>query len=165
MKSKKDLATYLADRNAKTLAWVNAGEGRWATTFVEDLDHWAEYGIHTPLQFEWYMAACDRYQACKDAYGYKPYWGDMPTTEAELKAETVELEPGSELWIYSDAAIELTDVAGDEMGTTGFRDAISLIRNTGQTQSPTQAMRQLLASFSGRDQFIDDLSLMVVYWS
>ena len=87
-----DLATYIADRNAKTLAWVNAGEGRWATTLVEDLDHWAEYGIHTPLQFDWYLAACDRHQACKDAYGYKPYWPDMPTTEAELKAEIVELD-------------------------------------------------------------------------
>ena len=38
-----DLATYIADRNAKTLEWVNAGKGRWATTLVEDLDHWAEY--------------------------------------------------------------------------------------------------------------------------
>lgn len=87
-----DLATYIADRNAKTLEWVNAGKGRWATTLVEDLDHWAEYGIHTPLQLDWYLAACDRHQACKDAYGYKPYWGDMPTTDAELKAETVELD-------------------------------------------------------------------------
>ena len=114
MKSKKDLATYLADRNAKTLAWVNAGEGRWATTFVEDLDHWAEYGIHTPLQFEWYMAACDRYQACKDAYGYKPYWGDMPTTEAELKAETVELDREARMAYEDIRAQDEADRAEDE---------------------------------------------------
>ena len=82
-----DLATYLADRNAKTLAWVNAGEGRWATTLVEDLDHWAEYGIHTPLQLDWYLAACDRHEAVRSADGYKPYWPEMPTTEAELKAD------------------------------------------------------------------------------
>ena len=87
-----DLATYLADRNAKTLAWVNAGKGRWATTLVEDLDHWAEYGIHTPLQLDWYLAACDRHEAVKSADGYKPYWPDMPTTEAELKADILDLD-------------------------------------------------------------------------
>ena len=87
-----DLATYLADRNAKTLAWVNAGKARWATTLVEDLDHWAEYGIHTPLQLDWYLAACDRHEAVKSADGYKPYWPDMPTTEAEWEAEEAEAE-------------------------------------------------------------------------
>lgn len=92
MNDSKDLAAYLADRNAKTLAWVNAGEGRWATTLVEDLDHWAEYGIHTPLQLDWYLAACDRHEAIREADGYKPYWPEMPTTEAELKAEIVRLD-------------------------------------------------------------------------
>ena len=87
-----DLAIYLADLNAVTLAWVNAGEGRWATTLVEDLDHWAGYGIHTPLQLDWYLAACDRHEAVKSADGYKPYWPEMPTTEAELKADTLALD-------------------------------------------------------------------------
>ena len=90
--SNNDLATYLADLNAKTLAWVNAGEGRWATTLVENLDHWAEYGVHTPLQLDWYLAACNRHEAIRDAEGYKPYWPEMPTTEAELKAEIVRLD-------------------------------------------------------------------------
>ena len=87
MKSKKDLATYLADRNAKTLAWVNAGEGRWASTFVEDLDHWAEYGIHTPLQLDWYLNLSCVVDMHKDAYGFKGSWAAMPTTDAELRAD------------------------------------------------------------------------------
>ena len=92
MNDSKDLATYIADRNAKTLAWVNAGEGRWATTLVEDLDHWAEYGIRTPLQLDWYLAACDRHEAVREADGYKPYWPQMPSTDAELEDDILFFE-------------------------------------------------------------------------
>ena len=92
MNDSKDLATYLAERNAKTLAWVNAGEGRWATTLVEDLDHWAEYGIRTPLQLDWYLAACDRHEAVREADGYKPYWPQMPSTDAELEDDILFFE-------------------------------------------------------------------------
>ena len=60
------------------------------------------------------MAACDRYQACKDAYGYKPYWGDMPTTEAELKAETVELDREARMAYEDIRAQDEADRAEDE---------------------------------------------------
>ncbi len=81
-----DLRNHIATINAKTRAWVDAGEGRWATTLVEDLDHWAEYGIHTPLQLDWHLQACCHVDVYKSAYGHKPYWPDMPTTDAALEA-------------------------------------------------------------------------------
>lgn len=96
MNDMKNLSDYLAERNAKTLEWVNAGEGRWATTLVEDLDHWAEYGIHTPLQLDWYLAACDRHEAVREGDGYKPYWPQMPSTDAELKDDILFFEQEAE---------------------------------------------------------------------
>ena len=114
MNDSKDLATYIADRNAKTLEWVNAGEGRWATTLVEDLDHWAEYGIHTPLQFDWYLAACDRHEAIREADGYKPSWPKMPTTEAELKAEIVRLDRQAKMAYEDIRARDEADKAEEE---------------------------------------------------
>ena len=84
--------------------------------------------------------------------------------EAEASSDSVQLQPDSECWIYSDAAIELKDASGHDMGINGLRDAISLVRMSNQGHSPTQAMRQLLSSFSGQDRFEDDLSLLVFKW-
>ena len=87
-----ELATYIADKNAKTIAWVNEGEGRFATTLVEDLNHWAEYGVHTPLQLDWYLNLCCVVDMHKDAYGVKGSWMEMPTTDAELRAQIEEMD-------------------------------------------------------------------------
>ena len=87
-----ELATYIADKNAKTIAWVNEGEGRFATTLVEDLNHWAEYGVHTPLQLDWYLNLCCVVDMHKDAYGIKGSWMEMPTTDAELRAQIEEMD-------------------------------------------------------------------------
>ena len=87
-----ELATYIADKNAKTIAWVNEGEGRFATTLVEDLNHWAEYGVHTPLQLDWYLNLSCVVDMHKDAYGFKGSWMEMPTTDAELRAQIEEMD-------------------------------------------------------------------------
>ena len=87
-----ELATYIADKNAKTIAWVNEGEGRFATTLVEDLNHWAEYGVHTPLQLDWYLNLSCVVDMHKDAYGVKGSWMEMPTTDAELRAQIEEMD-------------------------------------------------------------------------
>lgn len=84
--------------------------------------------------------------------------------EAEANSDSIQLLPGSECWIYSDAAIELKDAGGQDMGINGLRDAISLVRMSGQGKTHTQSMRQLLSSFSGLDRFEDDLSLLVFNW-
>tara|TARA_R100000808_G_C2140549_1_gene148377 strand:- start:798 stop:1232 length:435 start_codon:yes stop_codon:yes gene_type:complete len=81
-----DLRNHIAAINAKTREWVNAGEGRWATTLVEDPSRWAEYGVTTPLQFDWLMQAECYVDVYKSAYGHKPYWPEKPTTDAALEA-------------------------------------------------------------------------------
>lgn len=74
------------------------------------------------------------------------------------RGETV-LRPGEELWIYSDAAIELNDQSGRMFGVEGFIQAISAVR-AGSGTNPTDELRDLLSSVSGKKQFEDDLSLM-----
>ena len=91
-----DLRNHIAALTATTQAWVDGGEGRWATTLVEDLNHWAEYGIHTPLQLDWYLQACCYVDVYKSAYGHKPYWPDMPTTDAALEASIEEMQESTD---------------------------------------------------------------------
>ena len=94
MNDMKNLSDYLAERNAKTLEWVNAGEGRWATTLVEDPSHWAECGVTTPLELDWYLQAGSYVDVYKSAYGHKPYWPEKPTTDAALEASIDEMQEG-----------------------------------------------------------------------
>ena len=81
MNSTQDLATHLAALNAD----------RQYMTLVEDLDHWAEYGIHTPLQLDWYLSLSCVVDMHKDAYGFKGSWAAMPTTDAELRTQIDEM--------------------------------------------------------------------------
>ena len=87
-----DLRNHIAALNAKTREWVNAGEGRWATTLVEDPSHWAECGVTTPLEFDWLMQAECYSDLHKSAYGYRPYWPEKPTTDAALEASIDEMQ-------------------------------------------------------------------------
>ena len=81
MNSTQDLASHLAALNAN----------RQYMTLVEDLDHWAEYGIHTPLQLDWYLSLSCVVDMHKDAYGFKGSWAAMPTTDAELRTQIDEM--------------------------------------------------------------------------
>ena len=81
MNSTQDLATHIAALNAN----------RQYMTLVEDLDHWAEYGIHTPLQLDWYLSLSCVVDMHKDAYGFKGSWAAMPTTDAELRTQIDEM--------------------------------------------------------------------------
>ena len=69
------------------------------------------------------------------------------------------LRPGEEVWIYSDAAIELKDQSGRMFEVEGLIQAIAAVRaSAGGT--PTGRLRDLLSSVSGREKLDDDLSLM-----
>ena len=86
--------------------------------------------------------------------------GDMePGSAAEDR-----LQQGEELWIYSDAAVELDEQSGQQFGVEGFKQAISVVR-TSNPEDPTAAMRELLLSVSGAGAFNDDLSIIRVDWN
>lgn len=82
------LVNHIRSLNEKTLAWVAEGEGRWACTFVEDLEHWAGSGVNTVEDFVKYNLATEIYEATKSVYGYKPNWSAlMSRTVEELEEE------------------------------------------------------------------------------
>lgn len=68
-----DLLTYIKTLNAETLAWVaEDSANRWAGTLVEDLDHWAGYGITTPSHLKRYLDECAYSDGYKEVYGRRP---------------------------------------------------------------------------------------------
>ena len=77
--------------NELTAHLKNLNANRQFMTLVEDLDHWAEVGVHTPLQLDWYLNLCCVVDMHKDAYGFKGSWMEMPTTDAELRAQIEEM--------------------------------------------------------------------------
>ena len=78
--------------NELTAHLKNLNANRQFMTLVEDLDHWAEYGVHTPLQLDWYLNLCCVVDMHKDAYGFKGSWMEMPTTDAELRSQIEEMD-------------------------------------------------------------------------
>ena len=78
--------------NELTAHLKNLNANRQFMTLVEDLDHWAEVGVHTPLQLDWYLNLCCVVDMHKDAYGFKGSWVEMPTTDAELRAQIDEMD-------------------------------------------------------------------------
>ena len=78
--------------NELTAHLKNLNANRQFMTLVEDLDHWAEVGVHTPLQLDWYLNLCCVVDMHKDAYGFKGSWMEMPTTDDELRAQIEEMD-------------------------------------------------------------------------
>ena len=78
--------------NELTAHLKNLNANRQFMTLVEDLDHWAEVGVHTPLQLDWYLNLCCVVDMHKDAYGFKGSWMEMPTTDAELRTQIDEMD-------------------------------------------------------------------------
>lgn len=87
------LLAHLEELNAKTMAWIaEAPTQRWATTWVVDLQHWTEYGVHTVEDFTKYCLVSDVYESTREIYGYKPSWkGLMSCSIEELEAESKQL--------------------------------------------------------------------------
>jgi len=78
--------------NELTAHLKNLNANRQFMTLVEDLDHWAEVGVHTPLQLDWYLNLCCVVDMHKDAYGFKGSWMEMPTTDDELRTQIEEMD-------------------------------------------------------------------------
>ena len=84
-----ELSAYLKAQNEKTAAWVAEDPtNRWASGLVEDLAHWAQYGITTPAELEHYFLATEVYEAHKDVFGFKPSWQAVNSlSDARLRVE------------------------------------------------------------------------------
>ena len=85
-----ELVAHIQKINAETLAWVAEDpNNRWASTLVEDPEHWAGYGVTTPDQFEHYMAVSDYYESYKALYGIRPNWAEINAMTTEQLVEAM----------------------------------------------------------------------------
>ena len=83
-----DLVKHIETINAKTQEWIDANPGSWAGMITTDVEHWKEYGITTPAQYDRYMLEQAVYDTHKSAYGVKGRHYDFDNmTDEELKDE------------------------------------------------------------------------------
>ncbi|MEK9693815.1 MAG: hypothetical protein VW235_12890 [Rhodospirillaceae bacterium] len=83
-----ELVKHIEAINAKSKEWMDANPGSWAGMITTDPEHWKEYGITTPAQYDRYMLEMDVYEMHKSAYGVKGRHYDFDNmTDQELKDE------------------------------------------------------------------------------
>jgi len=83
------LLAHLEALNAKTIAWVAEDPtNRWSTTWVTDLEHWADSGVHSVEDFEKHQLVSSIFETTREVYGYKPSWSGL----MGLSIEQLELE-------------------------------------------------------------------------
>lgn len=84
----KALLAFIEARNAETVIWVDAKKGRWATTMVADLTHWAESDVYSIADYKRYMLIQDVWDMGKEVTGIRPRWLDVQNmTNEELQTE------------------------------------------------------------------------------
>lgn len=78
------LAEHLAALNAEKLAWIAEDpDNRWTGLYVEDLAHWAEYGVYTVAQFQRYELESMIWEMYKDVTGIRPRHLDFKSMSDE----------------------------------------------------------------------------------
>ena len=89
-----ELVAHIQNINAQTLAWVAKDPAnRWASGLVEDLAHWAHYGVTTVAQFEHYMLVTSVYETHRSVWGTKFPWNMlMEMSDDDLRRQLVALE-------------------------------------------------------------------------
>ena len=87
-----ELVKHIEAINAKTQKWVDEDPtNRWAGMITTDLEHWKEYGITTPAQYDRYMLEQAVYETHKSAYGVKGRHYDFDNmTDEELKDDSTD---------------------------------------------------------------------------
>jgi len=82
------LLEHLKNINAKSKEKMAKTPGLWIGMIVEDLEHWASYGVYTPAQLDRYFLEVDVYEMHKQAYGVKGRHYDFKNmTDEDLKKE------------------------------------------------------------------------------
>jgi hypothetical protein len=98
------LAQHLANLNAEKLAWIAEDpDNRWTGLWVEDLAHWAEYGVTTVAEFERYELETFFWDMYKEVTGCRPRHIDIKAmSDEDLKKEVEYLGRQMEASIKAD---------------------------------------------------------------
>ena len=89
-----ELLQHIKELNAKSQAWVAEDPAnRWSSTFTEDLEYWAESGVHTPAQFDRLMLEETLWDCYKAVHGIRPRFMNISQmSNEEIEAELAKLD-------------------------------------------------------------------------
>jgi hypothetical protein len=82
-----DLLSHIRSINEAGNKSVEGEENSFYLGYVEDLDHWAEYGVTTPEEFDLYNARVQYYDYHKDVHGFRPIWSQVQKMTLERLEE------------------------------------------------------------------------------
>jgi serine phosphatase RsbU (regulator of sigma subunit) len=143
-------------KSVNQLFYENTPDDRFATLFFavyDDASRQLEYancGHNPPLLLR---AACavERLEPTASVIGLSPHW--------ECSTQTVILQPGDILVIYTDGVTEANDAQGNEFGEDRLLQVVREHRGASPVQLLT-AIQNAVQQFSVGEQF-DDLTLVV----
>lgn len=80
--------------------WLEANPipNSWIGQLMEEPEHWAEYGVHTPEELEKHLLIQSYSDTFKETYGFRPRHRDftMETPIEEIEAAYAAIRPSSE---------------------------------------------------------------------
>lgn len=79
-----ELIAHIQQINARTQAWMDEAEGRWAGLLMEREDFWANRGVYTVEDFQRWEVLSTLSDLHKEAFGFRPRGYDfdaMPNQE------------------------------------------------------------------------------------
>lgn len=86
-----ELKAHIQSKNAQSQAEMDANPNIWIGMIVDDLDHWAEYGIYSPAQYDRYMDEVTLYEtvsiATSKSYARSVVANTNGMTDEEFKKE------------------------------------------------------------------------------
>ena len=124
MSNSRALVKHLDALNSDSEAWVAEDpENRIAGMLVTVPDHWADYDVYTPEEFDRYLLEQDYIEGHKDVYGVR-YRGDLDdVSDADLRDMVTKMYDFAEaemedLREYIDE-LEAEDTEADELEDAG----------------------------------------------
>ena len=124
MSDSRALVKHIEAINATSEAWVAEDpEHRIAGLLVTVPDHWADYDVYTPEEFDRYLLEQDYIEGHKDVYGVR-YRGDLDdVSDADLRDMVTKMYDFAEaemedLREYIDE-LEAEDTEADELEDAG----------------------------------------------
>ena len=132
------LVKHIKTMNAKTQKWIDEDpKNRFGGKLVEDLNHWKDYGVHTPKDLDKYLAIQTCYEETASAYS-KSYARSF--NYDKMSIEEIE-KLTDEMSVIADENIR-EEKKAEEQAITEFKDLINKTIKAG-AKDEKEALRWL----------------------
>jgi hypothetical protein len=130
--SEKNLTAHIQRENAKRSAWAAEDpKNRVVFLAVDDIEHWRSYGIHSVEDYDRYQLVNVIVDLHKDAFGFKPSYGElMSMTTEDLQEQLISVERSLKATMEGEANAEAIKVEEFEAAITKTMETGNVDRNT-----------------------------------